>query len=71
MSRTFLIPLHINPRDYSREACDKRYELHLRMMELNPKGWRQYTKCAHRRKQRQRPEKPNRLRMLAELAYGK
>ena len=33
------LPLHIKPDDFSDDALSKRYELHTRMMALNPNGW--------------------------------
>lgn len=38
------IPLHLRPGDYSQAACEKRYDLHVRMSALNPNGWRKPSK---------------------------
>ena len=51
------VPLHISPRDQSDAAIHRRYELHTRMMALNPQGWPQAPggKPAHRKKARKAP----------------
>lgn len=61
MASFIAIPLHLKADDFSQEACIKRYDLHARMMALNPNGWRKPNKKGEM--------KNSRLRRIAAIAY--
>lgn len=70
------IPLHLRP-DAARSVAhaDLRYDLHVKMMRLNPQGWRQPAGASHRNPPRRKVRtgssapKSNRLTDLAYLSF--